>query len=304
MRTGTVVSLGASALLGVGALIVARVWLPQSTHPAGAPGAAAATDTAPVVVASTDIPYGTKLDASKLTVERLPAGDAPRGAFTTTAQVLQQTGGPPIVLTPIVAHEPILPSKLSGGGAKPTVAAVITEGMRAYTIGVGEVAGVGGHALPGDRVDVMLTRDLPLAADDKSNAKRIVSDVVLQDVKLLGMDLNADPSTTQAAVAHTATLEVSVADAQKLSVAAQSGTLSLALRRTGNAEVTPAHTIKISDVVASGAPARLPRLIPVAHRGRSGVASPMIIRTRSVVVVHGDASSSVTVPAERFGGGA
>src|SRR5579864_3214281 len=111
MRTGTVVSLGASALLGVGALIVARVWLPQPTHPAGAgAGAATATDTVPVVVATADMPYGTKLDAGHLTVERLPAADAPRGAFATPTQVLSQAGGPPIVLTPIAAREPILPS--------------------------------------------------------------------------------------------------------------------------------------------------------------------------------------------------
>src|SRR5579863_7813306 len=120
MRTGTVVSLGASALLGVGALIVARVWLPQTSHPSGPKADQVATDTVPVVVASADIPYGTKLDAGRLTVERLPVGDAPRGAFATPTQVLSQPGGAPIVLTPIAAHEPVLPSKLSGGGAKPT----------------------------------------------------------------------------------------------------------------------------------------------------------------------------------------
>ena len=294
---------GASALLGVGALIVARVWLPQTNHPPGAKAEQVATNTVPVVVASTDIPYGTKLDAGRLTVERLPPGDAPRGAFTTPTQVLSQPGGAPIALTPIAAHEPVLPSKLSGGGAKPTVAAVIEEGMRAYTIGIGDVTGVGGHALPGDRVDVMLTRELPKALDDKCNCKHFVSDIVLQDVRLLGMDLNADPSSTQAVTAHTATLEVSVADAQKLAVAGQTGFLSLALRRTGNADVVPVHTIGLTDVVSSGR-ARLPRLIAVAHHGRAPLAPPMIIRTRSVVVVHGDSSSSVVVPAERFGAGA
>jgi pilus assembly protein CpaB len=308
MRTGTVVSLGASAVLGLGALVVARVWLPQP-HPQN-PAASAATDTVPVVVASGDIPYGTKLDASKLTVERLPAADAPKGAYTTTAQILGQTGGAPIVLTPIAAREPLLPEKLSGAGARATVAAVITEGMRAYTIGISDVAGVGGHALPGDRVDVVMTRDVttaaPAAKDGKDAGvdptKRYVSDIVLQDVRVLGMDLNADPTSATAAVAHTATLEVSVQDAQKLAVASQAGSLSLALRRTGNAEVAPVHTIGVGDVVGR-APG--PRLLQVVHRRPApAAATPMLIRTHSVVVVHGDASSSVEVPAERFGAGA
>ena len=43
--------------------------------------------------------------------------------------------------------------------------------------------------------------------------------MVLQNVKVLGMDLNVDPTTTQSAVAHTATLEVTVQDAQRLAVA-------------------------------------------------------------------------------------
>ncbi|HEY3798305.1 MAG TPA: Flp pilus assembly protein CpaB [Caulobacteraceae bacterium] len=304
-------SLGASAVLGVGALIVARVWLPQPNH-AATPGAAAApaVQTAPVVVASADIPYGGKLDAAHLTVEQLPIGDAPQGAFTQPAQLLNQTGGPPIALQPIAAREPILPTKISGAGARPTVAAVIGQGMRAYTIGVSDVAGVGGHALPGDRVDVMLTREAPQYSQPANNpnapvctnCKHFISDVVLQNVRVLGMDLNADPSSTQAAVAHTATLEVSVLDAQKLSVASQSGSLSLALRRTGAAEIVANRTIAVTDLVGGGR-FSAPRVVAVRHVEPTQ-APAALIQTHSVTVVHGDSSSSVVVPSERFGAGA
>ena len=133
------------------------------------------------------------------------------------------------------------------------------------------MAGVGGHALPGDRVDVVMTRDVtaptPAAKDGKDAgvdpAKRYVSDIVLQDVRVLGMDLNADPTSVQAAAAHTATLQVDVLDAEKLALASQAGSLSLALRRTGNAEVTPVHSIGVTDVIGR-APG--PRLIEVVHR--------------------------------------
>jgi pilus assembly protein CpaB len=305
MRTGTMVSLGASALLGLGALVVAKVWLPQTAKTETKP-AAPAEATAPVVVASGDLPYGTKLDAGKLTVENLPLADVPKGAFSNPAQVISQAGGAPIVLVPISAREPVLPTKLSGAGAKATVAAIISDGMRAYTIGVTDVAGGGGHVLPGDRVDVVLTRDLSETnPSPTSPGKRLISDVVLQNVRVLGMDLNADPTSTTAAVAHTATLEVKVQDAEKLATAGQAGTLSLALRRTGSAEVAPVRTIRVSDLGSGGGRSGLPRLIVVAHRKPvTPLSPPILIRTHSVTVVHGDTSSSVDVPSERYGSGA
>jgi len=313
MRTGTVVSLGASAVLGLGALVVARIWLPQSVHlPAVKLTPEVAANTVPVVVATGALPYGTKLDASKLTVVRLPPNAVPLGAFSTPSQLLSQPGGPPVALTAIAAHEPLLPAKLSGAGARPIVSAAITEGMRAYTVGVNETAGVGGHALPGDRVDVIVTRQPPTPKAIKDlcdDCKFERADVVLQNVKVLGMDLNVDPTTTVSVVSHTATLEVSVQDAQKLAVATQIGTLSLALRRAGQADVTPVRPVEISDLrsTAPRAPgpatlsddARMYRAAPPA----AGAPGKVVIHGgRTIVVVHGDSATTVDVPAYRGAG--
>jgi len=299
MRTATLISLGASAVLGIGALVVAKVWLPQSAHgaPAATPSLAGLT---PVVIARADIPYGAKLDAGRLQLAELPLTAVPKGAYSSIRQIVGEAGGPPIVLTPISAREPILASKLSGAGAKATVAAVIADGKRAYTIAVNDVAGGGGHILPGDRVDVVLTYDLSAIAGDSTGGKRLMSTVVLQDVRVLGMDLNADPSSTQAAVAHTATLEVGVQDAEKLALAGQAGTLTLALRRTGAAEITPVHMINVSEF---GAPLRLPAAAkpPAVPDRRPSFPRPMAPDGRSVIVVHGDAASAVQVPFDGAG---
>ena len=312
MRTGTVVSLGASAVLGLGALVVARLWLPQSAHLPMIKAPEIAAGTAPVVVATAAIPYGAKLDASKLTIVRLPAGAVPQGAFATTAQILSQQGGAPVALTPIAAHEPLLPSKISGPGARPIVSAAITDGMRAYTIGVTEIAGVGGHILPGDRVDVIVTRQPPIPKAIKElcdDCKAERADVVLQNVKVLGMDLNVDPTTTQSVLAHTATLEVSVLDAQKLAVANQVGSMSLALRRAGQADVTPVRTVQIGDL-RSTAP-RAPGASSLIDDDMRGVASRaaaqpggkvVIHGGHTIVVVHGDSATTVDVPAYRGAG--
>ena len=321
MRTGTVISLGASAVLGIGALIVARVWLPQpAAHGPQAKIAAQAADTVPVVVASASIPYGGKVDPSHLIVERLPAGDVPPGAFSDPNQLIKQQGGVPVALQPIAAREPVLPGKLSGGGARAIVSAGITEGMRAYTIGISDTAGVGGHVLPGDRVDVIVTRQPPTPTAVKSlcgDCKLERADVVLQDIKVLGMDLNIDPTSTTSSLAHTATLEVSVLDAQKLAVAAQIGAMSLALRRVGQADITPVRTVEVSDVRSSAPKAagpafpddmQLARLHapggPRAPTAQSRSGRIIVTRTHSITVVHGDTSTQVDVPAERYGAGA
>ncbi|MDE2488189.1 MAG: Flp pilus assembly protein CpaB [Alphaproteobacteria bacterium] len=246
MRVITIVSLGASAVLGLGALVVAKTVLP---HQAGGHAQGAVAAGAPVVIATKDIKYGDKLDAGALTLVHMPADMAPQGAFTTVQQVLSTDhGGAPIALAPIAAHEAVLPDKLSGPGARPSVAAEVADGMRAYTIKVTDVSGVGGHALPGDHVDVVLMRDLTPAGPKRT----YVSDVILQDVRVLAVDLNADLSSDKPAEPKNATLEVSVEDAQKLAIASTLGALSLALRRTGEVDADKVRSLDTQDFLGGG----------------------------------------------------
>jgi hypothetical protein len=134
-----------------------------------------------------------------------------RGRLFRISQVLSAAGRPPVVLTPIAAREPMLPSKLSGGGAKATVSAVIGEGMRAYTIGVTDIAGGGGHMLPGDRVDVVLTYDLSdLAGGNPCNTKRQARRRGPPGrPRSWAWTSTPTPPAPRPPIAHTATLEVS-----------------------------------------------------------------------------------------------
>lgn len=293
MRMATIVSLGASAALGLAALVVARTMAPHPT-PAKAEIRAPAPQGVPVVVANGPIAYGAKLEAKDLTVATLPPAAVPEGAYPTVAAILEQPGGAPVAIAPMAAHEPVLVTKLSGPGVRATIAATIAPGMRAYTIGVNEVAGGGGHVLPGDRVDVLLARMIEGNSD--SQGKRVRSDVVIQNVRVLGMDLDANPADNKPFTAKTATLEVSVADAQKLAVAGESGTLSLALRRPGSVEIAPARTMQVSDI-GGGAPAGPVRALaggpPKAHR--SAAPAP---EQSSILIMSGDAGARVPVPSE------
>jgi len=302
------ISLGASALLGLGALVVARVWLPDADGASVADAAKPAG--VPVVIATGPLAYGLKLEAKHLIITQVPANAAPEGAFASIEQVLAHDEGAPAVIVPMTAREPVLSSKLTGPGARPTIAAFITDGMRAYTVRVSDIAGVGGHALPGDRVDVVLMRDL----SGDGEQRRLVSDVVLQNVRLLGVDLNADPSSATPTPPRSATLEVSMEDAQKLAMAGDLGSLSLALRRIGSDQTEIMRPILASELGMVGATVRqaqqrravetaLPPLQIIAAPRRAAPtdaapSAPAPRRRTGVIVVHGDASAVSEVPSD------
>jgi pilus assembly protein CpaB len=298
MRAAIVLSLGTSVLLGTGALLIARSWSPAA-RPGPTP-AYAAPATVPVVVAGAAITYGQVLSPNNLQVERFPVGLAPQGAYSSISQLAGGSGGATVALVPIAPKEPILPGKISGPGGRDSVSVQIAPGMRAYAIKISDVAGVGGHALPGDHVDVVVTRE-PARRSDLPSGRDMVSDVVVQDVRLLGVNLNTNPASTASAAAadpRTATLEVSLQDAQKLAVAAGVGTLSLALRRAGAVDTASTRQVQTADLtsgdprpVEKPAPARIGPRRPAAEQGHS-----------AVTVVQGEHDTSVSVPVDTRGG--
>ena len=114
--------------------------------------------------------------------------------------------------------------------------------MRAVTIRVNDVEGVAGFVLPGDRVDVALTRQV-----DKNAA---TTDVVLQNTRVLAIDQTADERTDKPSIVKAVTLEVDTASAQKLALAASVGTLSLMLRKAGEATTEATLRITPTDLVS------------------------------------------------------
>jgi pilus assembly protein CpaB len=97
--------------------------------------------------------------------------------------------------------------------------------------------------LPGDRVDIMLSRQL-----EKNSA---INDVVLKNTKVLAIDQLADERSDKPSVAKAVTIEVDIAGAQKLSLASQIGSLSLALRKAGDSDATASRPITLADLINS-----------------------------------------------------
>lgn len=135
----------------------------------------------------------------------------------------------------ILAGEPIVARKIVRAGDSGYMAAYLEPGMRAMAIRVTVETAAGGFILPGDRADVLLTREVKLTnlanVASADSGTKFVSATVMQNVKVLAIDQNTRAAENeQAVVGATATLEVSGRDAEILALAKSEGELSLVLR--------------------------------------------------------------------------
>jgi pilus assembly protein CpaB len=167
-----------------------------------------------------------------------PEGATPAGTFSSIAELMN--GGKRIVLASIEKNEPILRTKVTGPGQKATLSAVIKDGMRAVTIRVNDVDGVGGFVLPGDHVDVLLTRQ-----QERTTG---MNDVVIQNARVLAVDQLADDAADRPTVVKAVTLEVDTISAQKVALSASLGSLSLMLRRAGELHQDATRRVTVSDL--------------------------------------------------------
>jgi pilus assembly protein CpaB len=114
------------------------------------------------------------------------------------------------------------------------LAAVLTPGARAVSIGVDAITGDGGLIWPGDRVDLILTQEL--SEKDAPPARRIVGETVLADVRVVAVDQSiaqgavASGDGAMGRLARTVTLEMSSQQAERAVVAERLGRISLAIR--------------------------------------------------------------------------
>ncbi len=235
MRASTVVMIGFAVVFGLLAVFIAQAWLNNQAAMRAKSMEAnkKPVTTQTIVVAAQPLRFGAELSASMLKEMPWPQEALPAGAFHKIKDVLT---GRRVVLTAIEANEPVLALKITGAGERATLSALVHKGMKAVTIRVNDVEGVGGFVLPGDRVDVVLTRTI-----DKGSA---TTEVVLQNTRVLATDQSADDRVSKAAVAKSVTLEVSTVEAQKVWLASSVGNLSLLLRKAG--ETAEARTRKIT----------------------------------------------------------
>lgn len=222
MNRRNIIILAAAALFGLVAVIIVNAWF--SGVEEQQEQLAAETPLAKVVVASQPMEFGAPLTQENIRLVDWPARSVPPGAFNNTETVLNGTR---VALRPILVGEPILTERVSGTDGRAAISANIPEDMRAMTISVNEITGVGGFVVPGDVVDVILTRQM---RGEGATNDDVVNAVILESVQVLAIDQRSNEKDTSPKVVNAATVLVSPYDAQKLILAARLGSLSLTLR--------------------------------------------------------------------------
>ena len=272
VRVSTFVMIGFAVVFGLLAVFIAQAWLNNQASMQAMNLEANKKQVAmkTIVVAKQPLRFGTELNASLLQEVPWPEASTPAGAFTKISDVLH--GGRRVVLAAIEPNEPVLSLKITGPGERATLSALVKPGMKAVTIRVNDVEGVGGFVLPGDRVDVVLTRQI-----DKGSA---TTEVVLQNTRVLAVDQSADERAAKATVAKSVTLEVSTVEAQKVWLASSVGNLSLLLRKAGETAETKTRKISLNDLSSNE---------PISNDK---------VATATVVVTRAAAKQEYTVPVE------
>jgi pilus assembly protein CpaB len=209
----------------------------------------------PVVVANTDLTYGTKLDQSQLRVVNFPKESVPEGAYSDMDSVLGNT-----TKVFLAAREPVLTSKLStvGGG----LSMMVRPSLRASSVDVRLSSSVSGFIVPGDRVDVLCTVD-----QQGSGMQEALTKTILQNMEVLA----AGPKTQQKekedkpSDMQTVTLLVDPVGAEKLANGMHEGKIHLTLRNPEDQDTLSLAALSTRQVLGSAAaPA------PVSH----GVSRP------------------------------
>ena len=233
----SMIALAAAILLGLFAVYIANTYLTGKQEQVVQGG------TTKVAVAAVPLAFGTDITPDKIRFVDYPNSSIPPGSFISAAQLLPE-GKKRFALLPIGINEPVLATKISGEGQGASIAALLNDGMRAATVRIDDVSGVAGFVQPNDSVDVLITRTLMGAGQGSSQ----VTDVLLQNVRVLAIDQEAKNSDGSPKLARSATFEVAPLDAQKLALAQKAGQLSLVLRKPGEVNNPVVETVNMNDL--------------------------------------------------------
>jgi pilus assembly protein CpaB len=223
-----------------------------------------AGETQPVVVAATDLKWGTTIKGEDVKTVPFLKRTLASGYFSDAAGI----GGRTLVY-PVKANEPIFESQLAprsvdGGG----IAAVIKLQKRAMAVKVDKVIGVSGFIHAGNRVDVLATFNRLNNSDPTPATKTVIENVL---VLAAGTDMEKTGRGEKPAPVDVITLEVTSEEGEKLALAATEGKLTLALRNQADSAAVVTNGTTVARLMSSASPKEPAPIRPVAPVARKVV---------------------------------
>lgn len=225
MNRSRVIILGLAALAAIVAALLVRGLLGGGTEKSAAATPPKPIATVQVLVAASAIQPGTKLTPAAVRWQVWPKS-AVNSSFITAAgssDIAKIIAGT-VARAPMIEGEPLSTTKIVHADSAGFMAAQLSPGMRAVSIGIDAKSGAGGFILPNDRVDVLLTRSL-------GGQRQFSADTILRNVRVLAVDQTySQQKDEKVVIGKTATLELSPRQAEIIARASAAGTLSLSLR--------------------------------------------------------------------------
>ena len=220
MNKAALIAAAVAALLGLGML-----WLYMQRFEAEASGGPPVA----VVMATQDIPLGTTLTREMLGLRNLPA------AYVEDRHIRAADAERVIgvrVSMGVKANESLLWTDLATTSQqRRDLSGLVRNGMRAVTIRADVTSAFGGLLRPGDRVDLLMTTSRDGTAEANRVTIPLLQNVIVLAVgKDTGMEEVAAGRRSVERRFNEVTLSVTVEQAQILTLADQTGTITLTLR--------------------------------------------------------------------------
>jgi len=177
-----------------------------------------------VLVAAKDILQGGKITEEDFTWAEWPKNAVPQGALTKKdGEFAADSVLGSIARAAIYSGEPIRNERLIQTD-KGYMATILPKGKRAIAVRVEQETSAGGFILPGDKVDLILTRQI--------DGVGVTSETILENIRVLAIDSTTagEQEEKNLSPKRTATLELTLFQSEIVVQAQQVGSIALALR--------------------------------------------------------------------------
>lgn len=193
--------------LGLGLLTAVLIGVFLSTQ-GGDSGGQVSGATVQAVVASQNVPAGTRLTEDMVKVQAVPSDLALAGVFTDAKTAVGQVTEGALVAGDQITSSKVTTSQvaLAQFGANAPLSLLVPTGMRAFSVAISETGSAGGLIRAGDYVDVILSNP-KTATDAQSFLTPGAACFVAQDVQVLavGTNVKAAAGTDSTSIASSAT---------------------------------------------------------------------------------------------------
>jgi len=210
----TIILLLISLVLASGAVLMANKLIKSTGE-----GAAPQVEYATILVAALDIPQWKTVDETDFNEKSWPKASVTQDMFTDKAMVIGK-----IALVNVYKDEALNIHRVVDPKGGSLFSLGFPENMRAFTLRINDVSGVGGFLAPDNRVDVLAAKKISGSND------QTYTETLIQDIKVLAVDQDASTDDKKPVVVRSVTLEMTPQQAEAVFNAQQQGTIQLALR--------------------------------------------------------------------------